>query len=258
MNRRPCWLPLAGACALFAACGPAVEPGEETPTPATGEASVPEEGQVEAFHERPGCACRPPVLATPLTLGDTPTGLRAIFDLNGRPVINVFFNFTTDSALWTLVEREDGGCGSPTWDVVVLKSGLTGFPFPLDIALATERVLYFTASDGVHGNELWKTDGTPEGTVMVADIRPGAGDSLPQGFFALGRTLYFSADDGVHGRELWKSDGTPAGTRLVEDIRPGSESPGIFLDPVSSAVTERTRGSRPGAPRWAYSARRGA
>jgi ELWxxDGT repeat protein len=35
--------------------------------------------------------------------------------------------------------------------------------------------LYFTADNGVNGAELWKSDGTTPGTVMVTDLNPGAG-----------------------------------------------------------------------------------
>ena len=69
--------------------------------------------------------------------------------------------------------------------------------------------------------ELWKSDGTEAGTVLVKDIDPDDGYySGPTALTAVGDTLFFSADDGIHGRELWKSDGTKAGTVLVKDIDP--------------------------------------
>lgn len=89
--------------------------------------------------------------------------------------------------------------------------------------------LYYFHDDGIHGRELWRTDGTAAGTHLVRDICPGAcgsGSWQASGLVAMGGALYFPANDGTHGSELWRSDGTAAGTTLVKDIWPG-------LDPSS-------------------------
>ena len=39
--------------------------------------------------------------------------------------------------------------------------------------------LYFRASDGEKGSELWVSDGTKTGTKLLKDISPGTGSSLP-------------------------------------------------------------------------------
>jgi ELWxxDGT repeat protein len=88
--------------------------------------------------------------------------------------------------------------------------------------------LYFSATDGMNGGELWRTDGTSAGTTLVKDINPGSSWSSPSNFTLFGGYLYFSANDGMNGSELWRTDGTAAGTTLVKDIYAGSgnSSPG--------------------------------
>src|SRR5688500_6215148 len=82
-----------------------------------------------------------------------------------------------------------------------------------------DGVLYFSGKDAA-GSELWRSDGTPEGTYRVADINPG-GDSSPSYLTAAGGYVHFIATDGALGQEPWRSDGTAEGTVLVKDLWPG-------------------------------------
>lgn len=79
----------------------------------------------------------------------------------------------------------------------------------------------FAADDGVHGYELWVSDGTADGTRLLKDIQPGAAGSDPGNFMTHNGELYFSATTLQFGRELWKTDGSEAGTVLVKDVRAG-------------------------------------
>ncbi|MCU0724694.1 MAG: hypothetical protein MUE73_02725 [Planctomycetes bacterium] len=82
--------------------------------------------------------------------------------------------------------------------------------------------LFFTANDGVTGAELWRSDGSPAGTLNVLDIRAGAQPSSPANLTNVAGRLLFLANDGTRGIELWTSDGTAGGTVLVKDIRSGA------------------------------------
>jgi ELWxxDGT repeat protein len=97
-----------------------------------------------------------------------------------------------------------------------------GFTAPLALK-AVNCLLYFVALDN-YGWELWRSDGTANGTFRLKDIMPGAGSSEVAEMTTLSGLLYFVADDGEHGRELWQTDGTTYGTQMVEDLLPGPES----------------------------------
>ncbi|HQO35577.1 MAG TPA: hypothetical protein PLG59_13005, partial [bacterium] len=86
-------------------------------------------------------------------------------------------------------------------------------------------VLYFSTHSGTEGIELWRSDGTTDGTTMVKDIWPGEGSACPS-YLTVSSTgmLYFAASHPDSGRELWKTDGTADGTMIVKDIAPGERS----------------------------------
>jgi len=90
--------------------------------------------------------------------------------------------------------------------------------------LGVGNTLYFVASDGTSGRELWRSDGTEAGTQRVADINVGSGSSEPRSLTVVGSTLYFVADNGVNGFELFRTNLTTGETSLVTDLRSGAAS----------------------------------
>ena len=73
------------------------------------------------------------------------------------------------------------------------------------------NAILFSADDGVNGEELWKSDGTPSGTWMVKDIDPAANaDSFPDHLLDVNGTVFFSSTSSV----IWKGT-TRAAFRLT-------------------------------------------
>ena len=137
---------------------------------------------------------------------------------------------------WELWKTDGTAAGTAL--VEDIKPGTTQYQWGTSINSSQPRgftlfngALYFSALTAEHGDELWKTDGTPAGTALVADVETGwisnpynswPIDSSPADLTVVGDTLFFSAGSGYgYGRELWRSDGTTAGTVLVKDINPG-------------------------------------
>ena len=51
--------------------------------------------------------------------------------------------------------------------------------------------------------QLWKTDGTPTGTVAVTKV-DGPNGLAPRDLVLRNNTLFFGGEDRKHGRELWQ------------------------------------------------------
>src|SRR5205085_8753228 len=68
-------------------------------------------------------------------------------------------------------------------------------------------VLYFAASTGTHGTQLWTSTGSALNTGMVTDISPLTA-SNPQAITDVNGVAFFVAGDGTHDTNLWKSNGT--------------------------------------------------
>jgi len=86
--------------------------------------------------------------------------------------------------------------------------------------------MYFSADDGVHGEELWVSDGTDVGTFRLTDINSDGKNSSPRDITAMDGSIYFSAIKNKFGRELWRlgeSDDSAALSRVVHS-RKGSRN----------------------------------
>ena len=92
------------------------------------------------------------------------------------------------------------------------------FPKPLGSITALGKRVLFGAEDASVGYELWASDGTSAGTVLLKDRRPGPLSGVPRAL-ARGRRrpgVLVGARRCQRLRAVVASDGTPAGTRSVE------------------------------------------
>jgi ELWxxDGT repeat protein len=186
--------------------------------------------------------------ATTLPASSSPNGLTAV----GRTLF-----FSADDGHGQELWSSDGTTAGTRRiaDINRVPTGTmrSGSSFPADF-VASGRGILFSADDGIHGRELWRTDGTTAGTRLLADIRSGGkrSGSSPRSLTALGRrTVFFSAFDDSSGRELWRTDGTTAGTTRITDLNSGSSSsnPGD-LTVVDSTLFFSADDGRSGRELW--------
>ena len=65
--------------------------------------------------------------------------------------------------------------------------------YPIEGFIPGRGFTFFQADDGLHGSELWRTDGTPAGTYLIKDIRPGLLGSSPHDLTAFDGKVIFTA-----------------------------------------------------------------
>ena len=85
-----------------------------------------------------------------------------------------------------------------------------------DDVVAVGNQVFFVASDGAHGYDLWVSDGTAAGTRRVIDLDTDARFFTHWRLTAFQGRIFFVASVPGTGEDLWRSDGTAAGTVLVE------------------------------------------
>jgi len=139
------------------------------------------------------------------------------------PVIGNTFYFVSDAVGgWELWKSDGTTLGTVQVADISPGSG-SGMVFTGHVGdlMAVGNTLFFSANDGLTGEELWKSDGTAAGTVQVADVRPGFFGSQPRRLRAAGDTLFFTAD--------WRGNGFPSLFSLP--VSSGTD-PGPGMPPV--------------------------
>ncbi|HIO57633.1 MAG TPA: hypothetical protein EYN30_03015, partial [Candidatus Poseidoniales archaeon] len=137
-----------------------------------------------------------------------------------------------------------GGSGSTTsqangtpWQVADINPGAgnsgAGATYPSAVSkgfVLVGTTVYFSASDGTNGSELWAYNSSNGTTWLVADINPSGSSYSGRhgGFNLVGTTLYFDADDGTTGRELWAHNTSNGTTWRVANINSGDSNTARF------------------------------
>jgi len=127
--------------------------------------------------------------------------------LSGSPRELVLFRDTVYFSAWS-PQTGDELCRldvNASFSVILDIVDGPGSSHPKELVVAGE-LLYFRANDGIHGEELWVTNGTSSQTRMVYDIVPISNvGANPHSLTTVGEGLVFVCDDGWRGAELWFS-----------------------------------------------------
>jgi len=159
----------------------------------------------------------------------TEEGTQLIYDMPFQEitVMNNQMLLISNYNLWTSNGTSDG--------TYLLKESQSFFGWDDKTITTLENIALFPSRDLEYGIELWKTDGTKEGTKLVIDLWEGIQGFEPNNKVILNNKMYFTGNDGNLGPALFQTDGTMEGTKLIKDIMEDSEiSPFVVSDALYS------------------------
>ena len=143
-----------------------------------------------------------------------------VIALEDRVVFAITPPTFTSTQLWS-------ADGTPTGTKILRELPVSRFATNIWGFARIGNLALFAADDGIHGYEVWRTDGTSEGTAMVVDLAPGKDNGIDPGnfwpFLPIGLRAAFAGTTREFGSEVFVTDGTAPGTRLLTDINPGPE-----------------------------------
>ncbi|MCW0216762.1 MAG: putative Ig domain-containing protein [Prosthecobacter sp.] len=175
-------------------------------------------------------------------------------EINGKLYFLVTIPVAGAQGSITQLWSTDGVNSAGTTLVKAFQTGNAG-SFANGFKKIDDNTVYFSATNGLDGQELWKTDSTPEGTTQILDIRSGSQGSAPQFITPSGGKVFFSADATGINRELWQTDGTSEGTTVVKtigdvEINASSSSSPQYLTDIDGVLYFSAVGSGTGREPW--------
>jgi ELWxxDGT repeat protein len=125
-------------------------------------------------------------------------------------------NSTTGTELW-----KTNGTTAGTTIVKDINPGSASAIDPFNAPLKEMNgLVYFEATDGISGHQLYKTDGTAGNTAIVKDLSISGEDGDVHIYYAQDGILYFGYFSAATGGvlHLFKTNGTETGTTIVQSL----------------------------------------
>lgn len=143
---------------------------------------------------------------TPVRMDDADKDMSRVYCIsNGLLFIHANDYYYGGDALW----KSDGTTAGTK--LVRIVSG-NSFNSSINNLTDVNGLVYFSANDGIYGNELWASNGTLVGTTIIKDLTAGSEGSDLHNFCTVNGILYF-----LNGNSLWQSNGPGSKTKAMND-----------------------------------------